>query len=459
MSAFTFAPPWDEHDTDYTERAVGYETFESPWDKHDADYSERTRQDALQPPLDAYEADDSERGPLLSLSLRIDPVSKALIRHIDGTPHPLDVQHAATFAKVTRAVPDCGRTMPVPPTARLRRTCVPSQFGELPRLEWLMEPLIPRRSIGIIFGSSGVGKSAFLIDLGIAFAPGRLWANRFDVVKGAVLICCQEGEEGMRTRAFISTRAEDPAVSARLHFCFDALNIGAEADIDDLAATIVRLGAFVVFIDTLSASLAGALEENSTSDMAKMIGLLRRLIRMTGVTVILIHHTGHQDGRERGASVLRRDVDVSIMLTRKGSEIEWRTVKAKDGPSDICGRFELEPVEGLDAQGVWQQSISVKHCDQIESVTSARPTKRLLSSNQAKVLETVKTLLSEQAISASDKDSDAPYVERERAVSACLGHFQHAAQKHRSSRARETLQALVDNGHLTNHDERLRLAN
>ena len=75
MSAFTFAPPWDEHDTDYTERAVGYETFESPWDKHDADYSERTRQDALQPPLDAYEADDSERGPLLSLSLRIDPVS------------------------------------------------------------------------------------------------------------------------------------------------------------------------------------------------------------------------------------------------------------------------------------------------------------------------------------------------------------------------------------------------
>ena len=180
---------------------------------------------------------------------------------------------------------------------------------------------------------------------------------------------------------------------------------------------------------------------------------------MTGVTVILIHHTGHQDGRERGASVLRRDVDVSIMLTRKGSEIEWRTVKAKDGPSDICGRFELEPVEGLDAQGVWQQSISVKHCDQIESVTSARPTKRLLSSNQAKVLETVKTLLSEQAISASDKDSDAPYVERERAVSACLGHFQHAAQKHRSSRARETLQALVDNGHLTDHDDRLRLAN
>ena len=138
---------------------------------------------------------------------------------------------------------------------------------------------------------------------------------------------------------------------------------------------------------------------------------------------------------------------------------DWRTVKVKDGPSDICGRFELEPVEGLDAQGVWQQSISVKHCDQIESVTSARPTKRLLSSNQAKVLETVKTLLSEQAISASDKDSDAPYVERERAVSACLGHFQHAAQKHRSSRARETLQALVDNGHLTNHDERLRLAN
>ena len=122
----------------------------------------------------------------------------------------------------------------------------------------------------------------------------------------------------MRTRAFISTRAEDPAVSARLHFCFDALNIGAEADIDDLAATIVRLGASVVFIDTLSASLAGALEENSTSDMAKMIGLLRRLIRMTGVTVILIHHTGHQEGRERGASVLRRDVDVSIMLTRKG---------------------------------------------------------------------------------------------------------------------------------------------
>ena len=416
---------------------------EPPWDEHDA----------------ACETDDRERGPMLPLTLRIDPVSKALIRYIDGTPHPLDVQHAATFADVISAAPDRWRTMPIPPTARLRPTCVRSQFGELPRLDWLMEHLIPRRSIVVIFGSSGVGKSAFVIDFGIALASGRPWANRFDVVKVAVLICSQEGEKGMRTRAFINTRAEDPAVSARLHFCFDALNIGAEADIDDLAATIVRLGASVVFIDTLSASLAGALEENSTSDMAKMIGLLRRLIRMTGVTVILIHHTGHQEGRERGASVLRRDVDVSIMLTRKGSEIEWRTVKVKDGPSDICGRFELQPVEGVDAHGVWQQSISVKHCDQIESVTSAPPAKRPLSSNQAKVLETVKALLSEQAVSTSGNGLDAPYVDPERAVFACLSHFQHAAPKHRSSRVRETLQALVDNGHLTDHEERLRLAN
>lgn len=156
--------------------------FEPSWDEHHA----------------SCDADDRERGPMLSLSLRIDPVSKALIRCIDGTPHPPDVQHAATVSKVICAAPDRGRTMPIPPTARLRRTCVRSQFGELPRLEWLMEQLIPRRSIGVIFGSSGVGKSAFVIDLGIAIASGRLWANRFDVVKGAVLICCQEGEEGSR---------------------------------------------------------------------------------------------------------------------------------------------------------------------------------------------------------------------------------------------------------------------
>ena len=81
---------------------------EPPWDEHDA----------------ACETDDRERGPMLPLTLRIDPVSKALIRYIDGTPHPLDVQHAATFADVISAAPDRWRTMPIPPTARLRPTCV-----------------------------------------------------------------------------------------------------------------------------------------------------------------------------------------------------------------------------------------------------------------------------------------------------------------------------------------------
>ena len=73
--------------------------------------------------------------------------------------------------------------------------------------------------------------------------------------------------------------------------------------------------------------------------------------------------------------------------------------------------------------------------------------------------DTVKALLSEQAVSTSGNGLDAPYVDPERAVFACLSHFQHAAPKHRSSRVRETLQALVDNGHLTDHEERLRLAN
>jgi len=106
------------------------------------------------PELDAppWDENDDDGTPTRSLTFQIDPVSHTLIRYLDGVPNSMDVEHARALAETLR-----GRLIAVPPTARVRQTFVAAQFDQLPRLDWLIEGLIPCRSVTIIFGTSGAG--------------------------------------------------------------------------------------------------------------------------------------------------------------------------------------------------------------------------------------------------------------------------------------------------------------
>lgn len=348
---------------------------------------------------------------------------------------------------------------PVPPGAKPLPISSTADFTKFPPGVPLIKGVMKLGRLYTLSGPSGSGKTALCSDMSQAITAGGLWANNYDVLQGGVLICALEGQESMRLSLYLRLQADGLDLRAGPYCCFVPVNLGVPEDLDALAATVVNLGVVLIIIDTLSASLAGLLDENSNRDMPKMLAGLYRLIGMTGAAILIVHHTGHQGGRERGASALRANVDGSFLLTVKGSEIEWELVKSKDGPAGIGGRFALVPIEGVGPCGDWQRSITVKHLEPIKRSTSVHTAKTRLTDNQAMVLESVRFILSEQVSEGRHTGSEGASVAADAVVAACRDKFQSAAPKHRSSRARDALAALVQKGYLTEDDGRIRLSN
>ena len=128
-----------------------------------------------------------------------------------------------------------------------------------------------------------------------------------------------------------------------------------------LAATQVDVHQQLIVIDTLSASLAGELSENSNDDMAQVLLKLYRLQRQTGASILLVHHSGHDGSNERGASALRCNVDTSIRISTSGAHRKWTVIKQKDGSDGISDLFDLAQVEVTRNDGQIVNSIVVRH--------------------------------------------------------------------------------------------------
>lgn len=80
-------------------------------------------------------------------------------------------------------------------------------------------------------------------------------------------------------------------------------------------------------------------EENSPSEMGKIILALRQMIHDFNMTVILIHHTGkNEEGKEgldllRGASSIAADIDtgMSLHVTNRNASIIWVDIVLRRG--------------------------------------------------------------------------------------------------------------------------------
>jgi hypothetical protein len=71
-----------------------------------------------------------------------------------------------------------------------------------------------------------------------------------------------------------------------------------------------------VVLDTFAMCFDG--DENSSRDIAMAVAAAKRIIRETGATVVLVHHTGKRGDGERGHSALRAAADTMILVKNDG---------------------------------------------------------------------------------------------------------------------------------------------
>ncbi len=197
---------------------------------------------------------------------------------------------------------------------------------------FLIDGVIPSRSVNMLFGEFNLGKTFLAIDWAACVATGRNWIGR-ETLQGDVLYVASEGDPGnlgTRTAAWRETYTDAPL---SILFYTDIVDLVNNADQLLQEAVARGLRPRLVIIDTLAMAMA---EGENDNDM--MNGLIRKLRSLQEYEVegelhevawLLVHHVGWSDkGRPRGGSGMPAGLDYVIGI--------------KDGPSDTIEVFHYK---------------------------------------------------------------------------------------------------------------------
>ncbi|WP_137110251.1 helicase RepA family protein [Rhodobacter sp. SY28-1] len=225
------------------------------------------------------------------------------------------------------------------------------RFADLQATEpdYLVEGLIERGNMVLIFGDPAAGKSFLTIDLGACVATGTNFHGR-PTKAGAVIYIAGEGHSGLARRRMAWEADKGFALADRQAPLFVSTVAGnfldtvtTEAVISEIKATVESEGPPVlIVVDTLARNFGGG-DENSTSDMNRFIAAVDRVKdQWTGCSALIVHHTGHGNKtRSRGSFALTGAVDAEFRVEKDGMVMTVINTKMKDAPTPAPMAFDM----------------------------------------------------------------------------------------------------------------------
>jgi hypothetical protein len=239
---------------------------------------------------------------------------------------------------------------------------------------YLVQGIIPREGLVVVWGPPKCGKSFWTFDLVIHVGGGQLYRGR-RVKQGAVVYVACEGERGLRARVEAFRRRALGEGKPEPDFYLIATRLDLVADrqliIDDIRVQLGDMVPVAVVIDTLNRSIAGS--ESSDEDMGAYVKAADAVREVFRCAVMIIHHCGTDDRRPRGHTSLTGAADAQIAVRRETdgtivATVEW----LKDGAEGVQIRSRLEIVDlGQDDDGEALTSCVIVPAD-VETATPAR---------------------------------------------------------------------------------------
>lgn len=193
---------------------------------------------------------------------------------------------------------------------------------DIPPREWLFENAIPHPSLGMLYAWRGCGKTFTALDMAVALAAGRAWADYPCPKPRRVLYV-----DGEMPLGDLATRLRDlcgkivPAglyilASEDMMAAGNELNLAKSAHRNTLLRALAKMEErdesidFMV-LDNWSALVRGV-DENDNAALDPIKSWLV-MLRHARTSVLLIHHAG-KGGAQRGASAREDNLDYSIQL-------------------------------------------------------------------------------------------------------------------------------------------------
>ncbi|GAA2641720.1 AAA family ATPase [Streptomyces vastus] len=202
-------------------------------------------------------------------------------------------------------------------------------LDSIPDHEPLIADFINRDTLCRIFGPPKSLKSFIALSMAAAIGTGERWFG-YKTTQTPVLYVVAEGARGIRPRVRAWEEMNGRKMTG-VTFYPKAVQIGDDVQMRELIA-YARQGAFgLVIFDTQARCTVGH-EENSNTDMGRIVARLDKLREWTGAGAMLVHHSGNEGGRARGATAILAAIDSEFEVKRdKGAaRVTVKSLAQKD---------------------------------------------------------------------------------------------------------------------------------
>lgn len=226
-------------------------------------------------------------------------------------------------------------------------------------ISWQIKRWVQCRSLVMVHGPSGGGKTFVVLDWCLHIASGRPEWLGHKVRPGRVVYLAGEGHHGLRGRV-AAWKQHHGVTALDMWLSRAGCDLNTPAGYQTVVEAVRALDSppGTIVVDTLHRFLAG--DENSAETAKGMLDACAALMAEFSATVILVHHTGVSDEaqhRGRGSSAWKGalDIEVSVIPPKKdGDSIEIFQRKAKDSEAASQVHVDLQtvPIKGwLDEDG------------------------------------------------------------------------------------------------------------
>ena len=194
-------------------------------------------------------------------------------------------------------------------------------------LQPLIGDLLHLNTLARVIGPSGTFKSFVMIDMCGHVGTGLRWHGQY-VRQGLVVYLVAEGAEGIRKRV----RAWEQHHGVRMdNVRFLPRPVQAMSpEWDVLTEVMRRMEPVLIVVDTQARVTVGV-EENSNTEMGRVVDRLDRLRQVSGACVSLVHHTGHIGEHGRGASSVKGALQSELKINRKGDRLSNFVLSVQSG--------------------------------------------------------------------------------------------------------------------------------
>lgn len=222
-----------------------------------------------------------------------------------------------------------------------------SEFENRPARQWLIPQILPKEGIALLYGPPGCGKSFLSMAWSLCIASGKSWLGH-EVLRGPVAYIAGEGSFGIGPRLKAWKQFHHFQGDSGVRWFDESLALQDTGNFNELVTAFTEdfeQPPVLVVIDTLSRCSGGA-DENSNTEMAKVIAAADVLQQKFHCTVLIIHHAGKdRDRGPRGASSLTGNTETIIEVAPTDEGCRVVCYKQKDAPKFDSLSLKLLPVE------------------------------------------------------------------------------------------------------------------